>query len=278
MARGRGPGHRLRTRADVVVDVQPQKLPVIFVPGFLGSRHRLRWQHAVARPCRSPTWWGCGSGRRPRQLRHVRPRRRPASWSETVLSSDIYKSGREQRSREVPRWPRHAVRLGLAQAPAGVVLELRHGDRRRRSTRDGPWKDQQAGRVVLWGHSYGGLLIRAFVDGAGGARVARVLTAGTPYWGSPKSVFPLAFGVESPLVPPRRAHQQQSAEELRRRIWPVSTTSIRADRLRAPGSRVLGRGPESGQRRRLHRRRGRQQPRCSTRHAATTSRCTTKLL
>ena len=51
---------------------------------------------------------------------------------------------------------------------------------------------------MLWGHSYGGLFIRAFIEGSGGDRVARVLTAGTPYWGSPKSFFPLAFGVESP--------------------------------------------------------------------------------
>ena len=52
--------------------------------------------------------------------------------------------------------------------------------------------------MVLWGHSYGGLFIRAFIEGSGGDRVARVLTAGTPYWGSPKSFFPLAFGVEAP--------------------------------------------------------------------------------
>ena len=30
-------------------------------------------------------------------------------------------------------------------------------------------------------------------------RVARVLTVGTPYWGSPKAVFPPAFGIESPF-------------------------------------------------------------------------------
>ena len=82
--------------------------------------------------------------------------------------------------------------------------------------RPGPWKQQKAGRVVLWGHSYGGLFIRAFIEGSGGDRVARVLTAGTPYWGSPKSFFPLAFGVESPaLVHARRDHRQRPAEELR---------------------------------------------------------------
>ena len=70
-----------------------------------------------------------------------------------------------------------------------------------RSTVPDPRKKQNAGRVVLWGHSYGGLFIRAFIEGSGGDRVARELTAGTPYWGSPKSFFPLAFGVESPAGP-----------------------------------------------------------------------------
>jgi hypothetical protein len=52
---------------------------------------------------------------------------------------------------------------------------------------------------VLWGHSYGGLLIRSYIEDEGRRqRVARVLTVGTPYRGSPKSLFPLAFGVESP--------------------------------------------------------------------------------
>ena len=72
--------------------------------------------------------------------------------------------------------------------------------------RDGPWQNQKAGRVTLWGHSYGGLLIRSYIDDrARAARVARVLTAGTPYWGAPKSVFPLAFGIESPLFSPMDA-------------------------------------------------------------------------
>ena len=47
-------------------------------------------------------------------------------------------------------------------------------------------------------------------QGPGGARVARVLTAGSPYWGSPKSIFPLAFGIETPLlVGDGRADQQR---------------------------------------------------------------------
>ena len=53
-------------------------------------------------------------------------------------------------------------------------------------------------RVVLFGHSYGGLLIRTY-EAEHPERVARILTVGTPYWGAPKVVFPLAFGRETPF-------------------------------------------------------------------------------
>jgi pimeloyl-ACP methyl ester carboxylesterase len=62
---------------------------------------------------------------------------------------------------------------------------------------DGPWKQQSAKRVVLVGHSYGGLLMTRYVRDKP-ERVARTLTIGTPYWGAPKSIFPLAFGFETP--------------------------------------------------------------------------------
>ncbi|MGH3492782.1 MAG: lipase/acyltransferase domain-containing protein, partial [Sciscionella sp.] len=60
-----------------------------------------------------------------------------------------------------------------------------------------------ATRVSLFAHSYGGLLVRAYIDDpTHAARVARVLTVGTPWWGSPKSIFPLAYGIETPEVGP----------------------------------------------------------------------------
>jgi hypothetical protein len=50
-------------------------------------------------------------------------------------------------------------------------------------------------------HSMGGLLTRWYIDDQSRAdKVARALTIGTPYWGSPKSLFPLAAGVELPEV------------------------------------------------------------------------------
>ncbi|MTD45078.1 hypothetical protein GKE82_12445 [Conexibacter sp. W3-3-2] len=55
-------------------------------------------------------------------------------------------------------------------------------------------------KVVLVAHSQGGLLSRAYVaDPARAAKVSRLVTVGTPTWGSPKSIFPLVGGVETPI-------------------------------------------------------------------------------
>jgi pimeloyl-ACP methyl ester carboxylesterase len=57
--------------------------------------------------------------------------------------------------------------------------------------------------VVLMAHSYGGLLARLYVDDPGRAEaVARVVTIGTPAMGSPKALFPLYAGVETPEFSP----------------------------------------------------------------------------
>lgn len=54
--------------------------------------------------------------------------------------------------------------------------------------------------VVLYGHSMGGLVIREFVNNTSNAdKVVRIMTAGTPYWGAPKSHFALLGGyVDTP--------------------------------------------------------------------------------
>jgi hypothetical protein len=58
---------------------------------------------------------------------------------------------------------------------------------------------RQGGKVVLMAHSMGGLVTRWYIDDPGRAqKVARAVTIGTPYWGAPKALFPLAAGVEKP--------------------------------------------------------------------------------
>ena len=59
---------------------------------------------------------------------------------------------------------------------------------------------QRLDEVVLVGHSFGGLVDRAALeDPAIAGHVPRALTLGTPYWGAPKAIFPLAAGVETPM-------------------------------------------------------------------------------
>jgi pimeloyl-ACP methyl ester carboxylesterase len=60
-------------------------------------------------------------------------------------------------------------------------------------------KAQGLDEVVLVAHSMGGLLVRAALnDAAITKRIRRVLTIGTPYLGTPKALFPLLAGVDSP--------------------------------------------------------------------------------
>jgi hypothetical protein len=179
------------------LDIQPQTLPVIFVPGFLGSQIT----------CGSDELWPDMpfpdlTGMNLTADGHGNANCAAAGPSgdivESVLGSDVYHSTAD--------WLRGAFdsnRMKLfgwdfRKEPQATFdrLDQTITDA---LAQDGPWKDQKAGRVVLYGHSYGGLLIRSYIEGDGGAKVARVLTAGAPYWGSPKSIFPLAFGIESPL-------------------------------------------------------------------------------
>jgi Tol biopolymer transport system component len=61
----------------------------------------------------------------------------------------------------------------------------------------------QFDKVALFAHSMGGLVVRAYIDEQEHAdKVERALTVGTPYWGAPKVIFPLAAGVETPVGGP----------------------------------------------------------------------------
>lgn len=60
-------------------------------------------------------------------------------------------------------------------------------------------RKQGASRVAVATHSYGSLLMRTYMeDPAKAKRVARIVTIGAPWWGAPKPVFPIAFGIEAP--------------------------------------------------------------------------------
>jgi hypothetical protein len=75
-------------------------------------------------------------------------------------------------------------RKGADQAVAGLDATI-----------DQALKDTGAQKVVLWAHSMGGLVSRSYIDDTARAKkVARLVTLGTPYLGSPKSMFSLLEG------------------------------------------------------------------------------------
>ena len=53
----------------------------------------------------------------------------------------------------------------------------------------------EGGRVVLVAHSMGGLVCRAYVRRFGGARIARIVTLGTPHHGS--ALAPMGYGADA---------------------------------------------------------------------------------
>ncbi len=181
-------------------DIQPQTLPVIFIPGFLGSKIMCGASDTLwpDLPFENLTSMALApSGTSNAGCSDAAP---DGTIVETVLGSSVYKTTADWLRLDLDEpdgrltlfgWDwRKEPQQSFAKLDEAITDAL---------ARPGPWKEQGVGRVVLYGHSYGGLLIRSYIAGAGGARVARVLTAGSPYWGSPKSIFPLAFGIESPL-------------------------------------------------------------------------------
>src|SRR5690606_22565168 len=56
-------------------------------------------------------------------------------------------------------------------------------------------RDTKAKHVVLYAHSMGGLVMRDYISAqAHQDKVIRIATAGTPYWGAPKSHFSFLEG------------------------------------------------------------------------------------
>lgn len=78
--------------------------------------------------------------------------------------------------------------------------------------------DTGAKRVVLMAHSMGGLVSRAYIGDAGRAdKVTRFITLGTPYWGAPKTHFALLEGdTDTPGSPMLDLDMFTSASDLQR--------------------------------------------------------------
>ncbi|HEX2086669.1 MAG TPA: alpha/beta fold hydrolase [Solirubrobacteraceae bacterium] len=179
---------------NALLAVQPQQLPIVFLPGFLGSEiacgGEMQWPavpqadalgmrlaaDGVANagcPGTAPTGKALGS----------------------FLSKDVYESISVALKN---RFGARAVVLGWDWRKRAeeswdeldaVIAELTSSELA---------QEQGVGRVVLWGHSYGGLLARSYLT-EHPEKVAQILSVGSPFLGSPKVVFPLAFGIETPM-------------------------------------------------------------------------------
>ena len=178
-------------------DIQHQTLPVIYLPGFLGSEIT----------CSGRSLWPgfllpdpLGMRLTPGQNNFGCAAAGPGDPVKTIFGKDIY--GTVGNYVTTTLEPGRGTMFGWdwRKNPQATLdrLDKAVDDA---LERPGRWKDQGAKRVVLMGHSYGGLMIRAY-QAAHPEKVARVMTAGTPYWGAPKALFPLAFGIESPEIGP----------------------------------------------------------------------------
>ena len=114
----------------------------------------------------------------------------PGQLLETALRSDVYGST-VAFLRDLHPDDFHLYAWDWRKNPEQAVAGL---DALIDQVRQGP-----DGKVVLMAHSAGGLVVRSYVDDASRAqKVSRAVTIGTPYWGSPKSLFPFVYGVEAP--------------------------------------------------------------------------------
>jgi pimeloyl-ACP methyl ester carboxylesterase len=179
-------------------DVQAQQLPVLFVPGFLGSE---------IKACGAKAWFNYG---------HLNEMSLASDGQTNAVCADAAPTGElisPFAYSGIAKWVKETFgasntlfnceRAGVlgwdwrkAPQPNFEALNTKITEALQK---DKCATEEGAKRVVIMAHSYGGLLTRAFIEKPEYAkRVARVLTVGTPYWGSPKAIFPSAYGIELP--------------------------------------------------------------------------------
>jgi hypothetical protein len=179
------------------MDIQGQDLPLIYVPGFLGSEIQCDGSN-VWMPLVPPLVMGpmslTSDGKGNQHCPSAGPTGKPV---DKFLGADVYGHADDWLEAMHPEggwktygWDwRKAPQESLAEFDALIDQMLTKELLVKQGTK----------RVSLVGHSYGGLLIRAYIDEEARAKkVGRVLTVGSPYHGSAKPIFGSAFGVELP--------------------------------------------------------------------------------
>lgn len=197
-----GPGHA--TSAPLTISTPSAEVPVIFIPGFLGSeiectnqvgaRDNL-WPDAILFTSTNMPFMGLAAdGKSPdlpgRCARTAGPNGRVFS---STLGSDIY-GGAVDFVRRIAGSQGLVFTYDWRKSPGQAADELD-------SFIDTVRANTGADKVAIMTHSNGGLVTQWYInDPARAAKVARVVDFSTPFWGTPKPWFTMAYGVETPSV------------------------------------------------------------------------------
>ena len=246
-----------RPRAASLCDIQAQRLPIINIPGFAGSDILCGSERALAtRPVRQrrapAARCACAGRQDERELPGGRadagPERRGRLRQRAPSPSRSTSSRTTSSSRSPPASAAGASPGTGARRPASRSTRLDDLIDAHPQHRHGEGAGFRAGRPLR------PLLRRParcaqYVDLTTRRRSQRVLTAGTPFWGAPKSLFFVSSGVENPLsgvadldtfLPERR--REGLGRRPRRRSITLSRRPTSADWLRVgPDDQDAGR-------------------------------------
>lgn len=175
-------------------DKPPTNCPIVFVPGFLGTRIACPgeelWPNIPnARfgemALQSDGFTNAGAAGTCAGDAYAVPGR--DGVVATAAAQNVYQSAMTFLDQIAPdRWRAYTYDWRRAVPEAVPFLG---------ETIDQLLEDTGAKRVVLMAHSMGGLVSRAYIaDGGNADKVSRFVTLGTPYWGAPKTHFALLEG------------------------------------------------------------------------------------
>lgn len=200
-------GHTSALGGRSTSDIQSQDLPIIFAPGFLGSEIVCNgekvWMPAlppihlekIALEPDGKSEQACPAGNGPGAV--------PTGKEvDSFLGADVYGHATDW-MREIKKKSKgHETgfyNMGWDWRKSPQENLQRVDEQITRLLGEDLPRKQGASRVAVATHSYGSLLMRTYMDDPVTAkRIARIVTIGAPWWGAPKPVFPIAFGIEAP--------------------------------------------------------------------------------
>ncbi len=182
-------------------DIQSQDVPVIFAPGFLGSEivcgGEKVWMPAIP-PIHLERIAMAADGKTEAACPAASPTGKEV---DSFLGADVYGHATDwlkdikTRAGDPDGW--YVMGWDWRKSPEESFKRV--DEQIDRLVKQDLPRRQGVSRAAFATHSYGSLLMRAYIeDPARAKKVARMVTVGAPWWGAPKPVFPIAFGIEGP--------------------------------------------------------------------------------